>query len=91
MEVKFLKIDIELMARYGVDVAVFYAYLKFVGRKIRKDKNGYFCFDAKYSSRGLGWDRNKFHHVRRKAIKLELIDFIGGINQNTKPRYKLKV
>lgn len=48
MEVKFLKIDIELMARYGVDVAVFYAYLKFVGRKIRKDKNGYFCFDANF-------------------------------------------
>ena len=89
MEVKFLKIDIELMARYGVDVAVFYAYLKFVGRKIRKDKNGYFCFDANFFTRGLGCSRNKLHYIRKDAINAGLIDCISGQNQNIKPRYKI--
>lgn len=89
MEVKFLKIDVELMARYGTDVAVFYAYLKFVGRNIRKDNHGYFCFDANFFIRGLGWSRNKLHYIRKDAINSGLIDCILGQNQNTKPRYKI--
>ena len=91
MELKFLKVEFEHIVRYGTDVAVFVAYLKFVERNRPKDDYGYFCFDAKYSSKGLLWDRNKLHYVRRKAVQLDLIDYIGGMNQNAKPRYKLKV
>ena len=89
MEIKFLKVDIEMVLTYGVDVALFYAYLKFVGQKIRKDKNGYFCFDANYVCRGLGWGRGKFRYVRASAVEAHLIDYIGGSNQNEKPRYKV--
>lgn len=89
MELKFLKIDVELVAKYGADVAVLYAFLKFVGRKSRRDNYGYFCFDAKFFSRGLKWNRNKLHRVRRNAVDAGLIEFIPGTNQNSKPRYKI--
>lgn len=90
MEVKFLKVDVEMASKHGADVALFYAYLKFVGRKIRKDEHGYFCFDAKYACRGLGWDRGKFRYARDLVVKANLIEYIGGSNQNQKPRYRIK-
>ena len=89
MEVKFLKVDIGMAVKHGADVALFYAYLKFVGRKIRKDEHGYFCFDANYVCRGLGWGRTKFKYVRTQAVRYHLIDYLPGSNQNEKPRYRI--
>lgn len=90
MEVKFLKVDVKKVQEYGTDVAILVAYLVFIGRKLKKDDHGYFCFDANYACRGLGWSRNKLHYVRRTAIEYGLIDCILGHNQNEKPRYRIK-
>ena len=89
MEIKFLKVEFEHIVRYGNDIAVFIAYLKFVERNRPKDDYGYFCFDAKFSENGLGWSRNKLHYIRRNAIENHLIEYIPGSNQNIKPRYKI--
>ncbi len=90
MEVKFLKVDLDILRKYGTDVAILYAYFIFIERKLVKDDHGYFCFDANYVYRGLGWDRGKFKHVRSVVVEANLIDYIGGANQNQKPRYKIK-
>ena len=89
MEVKFLKVDIEMASKHGADVALFYAYLKFVGRKIRKDEHGYFCFDAKYALNVLPFGLTKFKEIRKHAVTARLIDYIPGNNQNCKPRYRI--
>lgn len=90
MEVKFLKVDLDIARKYGTDVAFFYAYLKFVGKRIRKDDHGYFCFDAKYALRVLPYGVTKFKKVRRQSVEVNLIDYIPGNNQNIKPRYRIK-
>ena len=90
MEVKFLKVDMDILREFGAETAIFYAYLVFIGRKLKKDDHGYFCFDAKYACRGLGWDRGKFRYARDLVVKANLIEYIGGSNQNQKPRYRIK-
>ena len=90
MEVKFLKVDVEMVRKYGVDIALYYAYLKFVSRRIRKDDHGYFCFDAKYALRVLPFGLTKFKKIRKQAIEVNLVDYIPGNNQNIKPRYRIR-
>lgn len=89
MEFEFLKVSLDIVREHGTDVALFYSYLKFVNKKIQKDDHGYFRLDANYIFRGLGWERGKFRHIRDLAVKAHLIDYIGGSNQNEKPRYKI--
>ena len=89
MEIKFLKVDVEMVSKYGADVAIFYAYLKFVSKSICKDNDGYFRFDANFVCRGLGWSRSKFKRIRDKTAQLGLINYIAGQNQNEKPRYRV--
>lgn len=89
MEIKFLKIEFEHIVRYGTDVAVFIAYLKFVGRNRPKDDYGYFCFDSNYALKVLPYGRTKFKQVRKQAVEAKLIDYIPGNNQNIKPRYRV--
>lgn len=90
MGIEFLKVDVEMVAKYGADVAVFFAYLKFVSKTIRKDEYGYFRFDANYVCRGLGWSSSKFKRIRDRSVQLGLIDHIAGQNQNEKPRYRVR-
>ena len=90
MEVKFLKVDLDIMRKHGADVALFYAYLKFVGKRIRKDDHGYFCFESKYALKVLPFGVTKFKKIRRQTVEVNLIDYIPGNNQNIKPRYRLK-
>lgn len=90
MEVKFLKVDMEIIRKYGADIALFHAYLRFVGKRLRKDEHGYFCFEAKYALKVLPYGKTKFKELRKRAIEVKLIDYIPGNNQNIKPRYRLK-
>lgn len=89
MEVKFLKVEFELMAKYGLDLAVFISYLKFVERNRPRDNYGYFCFDSSYALKVLPYGLTKFKQIRKQAVEAKLIDYIPGNNQNTKPRYKV--
>jgi hypothetical protein len=89
VEIKFLKVEFELMTRYGVDTAIFVSYLKFVERNRPKDDYGYFCFDSNYALKVLPYGLTKFKQVRKQAVEAKLIDYIPGNNQNIKPRYRV--
>lgn len=89
VEIKFLKVEFELMAKHGVDTAVFISYLKFVELNRPKDDYGYFCFDSKYALNVLPFGLTKFKRIRKKAVEAKLVDYIPGNNQNQKPRYKV--
>ena len=89
MDVKFLKVDLDIVREYGIDIALFCAYLKFVGKNIRKDNHGYFCFDAGYALNVLPFGLTKFKDIRKRTVEANLIDYIPGNNQNRKPRYKV--
>lgn len=89
LETRYVKVDIEVSKVVGGEPAMLLSYLKMRHKTLRVDDHGYFFMDAKYVERGIGFNRNKFHQCRRRLVEAGYLEFIGGGNQNTKPRYKV--
>lgn len=86
----FYKVDAELLPVIGSDGAVLYAILESASRMRPKDQNGYFTLFTKYLMEKTGWWQGRLVRTRAQLVKLELIDFIQGKNQNVPGRYKIK-
>lgn len=88
-EIQFLKVDLSKSTLLNGDELIFLALLKFVSRKWQKDKCGYFRLDSSFITATTGMNRQKIRRVRAHLVKLRMVDYIPGSNQNQKPRYKL--
>ena len=87
--VKYLKIDLSLYGMLSGDELIFLSYLKFLCRRFKQDEHGYIRLDSGHIERGLGMDRQKIRRYRDHLVKLKIVDYIPGHNQNQKPRYRV--
>ena len=78
-----------MVLQYGLYSAYLFAYFLFVSKKLPKDRDGYFSFDASYALNGIGIPKRTFVRYRQKLVDHGLIEFIPGNNQNARPRYKV--
>lgn len=85
----FLKVNMLLVRKFGSDIAVLYSFLKFAARCRKKDKDDYCAIETEYISKNLGWSKTKVISVRGKMIKINLLRFKQGVNQNVKNKYKI--
>lgn len=85
----FLKVDIELVRKYGEQEAILYAFLENLSRVWQKDKNGYMAIWTQYIAEQLGWNRMKITRVRDRLVQANLIKVQCGKNQNHKTKYKM--
>lgn len=88
--IEFLNnVRIDVCRELGCDAAILLAYLGFVSRVRPKDAAGFFTLDSSFASKALGIDRWKLKRDREKLVNHGLIEYVGGANQNVKPRYKV--
>lgn len=87
--IKYLKVDLSLYGMLSGDELIFLSYLKFLCRKLKSDDRGYINLDSGYIERSLGMDRQKIRRYREHLVKLKVVDYIPGRNQNQKPRYRV--
>lgn len=88
--VNYLKVDLSLYGTLSGDELIFLSYLKFLSRKIKQDDHGYFRLDSGYIERKIGMNRQTVKRCRDHLVKLKLVDYIPGRNQNQKPRYRVQ-
>jgi len=73
----------------GVGPAVLYGFLEFLSKRFKKDDRGYFCVFNTFIKEQLGIGRDKLKNYRNALVEAGYIDYIQGINQNAKSRYKI--
>lgn len=87
--IKFLKVDLSRSDNLNGDELLLLALLQFVSKKFKKDEYGYFRLDSGFITENTGMNRQKIKRVRDRLIKLDIVEYIPGFNQNQKPRYRL--
>lgn len=73
----------------GTGPATLYGFLEFLSKRFKKDEHGYFCVFNTFIREQLGFGCDKLRNYRNKLIRAGYIDYIQGINQNAKSRYKI--
>lgn len=86
---KFIKLDLELLQKYGDRAAILYAFLVNLSQVWEKDRRGYMGIWTQYISDQLGWSKNTIYRTQEKLIKEKLIVCETGKNQNSQPKYKV--
>ena len=87
MKFDWLKVRLDLVRDVGSDAAVLYAYLLQINAP--RDSCGYSHIDSVYIANALGWSRQKINREREKLVQAGLLKIRHGVNQVTKPRYKV--
>lgn len=86
---KFIKVDSELAKEIGVEQAYFYGFLQNLSPIWKKDKQGYMKIWTQYFADELGWGHMRISRIRGELVKLRLISYERGKNQNDAPKYKV--
>jgi hypothetical protein len=85
----FLKVNMRLIRTLGSDEAVLYAFLCFVSKYRKKDDQGYCVIDTEYIRTHLGWAKKTIIKRRDTLVKVGLLRFKQGVNQNIKNKYRV--
>lgn len=85
----FYKVRVEMVERFGYDIAFLYAVLENASKAWKKDKDGYFTVWLKYLTDKTGWSKPRIIRVRKQLMDLGLLKFVAGKNQNIGGKYKL--
>lgn len=86
---QFFKVYADEVEKLGTDAAVLLAKLRHISKKIKKDKDGYFTVPRSFLCEQIRLGRTRFERAREKLVECGYIDFIPGLNQNAKTRYKI--
>lgn len=86
----FLKVSMRLVRELGSDEAILYAILCFVSKYRRKDDDGFCAIETEYIREHLGWSKKAIIRRRDTLIRVGLLRFKQGVNQNIKNKYRVE-
>ncbi len=85
----FYKVDTELLPVIGTDETVLLAILENAAKVWKKDQNGYFAIFTTYLMEKTGWWQGRIARTRARLVKLGLLEYTPGKNQNSPGKYKI--
>lgn len=86
---QFIKLDLSLVQRYGVEEVAIVRFLLGKSRVLQKDSRGFFGCEISYIADSLALSRPTVRRLCRSAAGHNLIHYEPGKNQNAKPRFKI--
>lgn len=85
----YIKSYYEITQKLGAGPSILYGFLEFLSKKFDKDDYGYFRVFNTFIRENLGIGPDRLKRDRDTLVRAGYIDYIQGVNQNAKPRYKI--